>query len=183
MELTDYFFNLFPTLFSWLREFYYSPFFSVIKFIIGIYTAVLLIDIVLILIHRGVSGDLKDTLWGMNLPAELVKPKSKSKLRTRWDKIKAKLESDNESDYKATIVEADNLVDNLLRRMNYPGENMEERLNNISPGQIENLDDLKRAHEVRKRVIQDKEFKIDKEAATDVLSVYEEFLRSYEVLD
>ena len=49
---------LVSTLVSELSNFYNSTTFSVIRFIIGIYVIVLIIDLVLLLFQRGVSEDL-----------------------------------------------------------------------------------------------------------------------------
>src|SRR5665648_1031626 len=64
---------------------YNSAFFSVVKFILGIYAIVLLADIVLMLIQRGLSGDMRDTRLGMYIPPEMVN--KKSKLRKKWTKL------------------------------------------------------------------------------------------------
>src|SRR5665648_315472 len=88
---------------------YNSAFFSVVKFILGIYAIVLLADIVLMLIQRGLSGDMRDTRLGMDIPPEMVN--KKSKLRKKWDKITANMQTDNESLWKVSIIEADNIID------------------------------------------------------------------------
>lgn len=164
-------------------SFYNSSFFSLVKFIIGIYVSVVLVDIVLLLIQRGVSGNMRETLFGINIPKEMIKAKSKNRLKLQWQKIKSKLDGGKESDYEVAVVSASNLVDDLLKKMGYGGADMGERLENINPGQIENLEDLKRAYAVKSRILQEKEFKLNKEDAAEVLEVYEEFLRIFEILD
>jgi ABC-type lipoprotein release transport system permease subunit len=166
---------------GWIVEIYNSFFFSVVKFILAIYAIVIFVNIVLLLIQRGLSGDIKDTIYGMNLPAELVS--KKKVLREKWKRIRGKLEIDNESAWKVAIIEADNLIDDLLKRMGYAGENFGERLAGINPGQIENVEDLKKAHETRNRIIHEENFKLEKEQAEEVLGYYEDFLKYFEVLD
>ena len=94
-----------------------------------------------------------------------------------------KLKSKNESDYKVAIIEADNIIDDLIARMNYAGENMTERLDNITPGQIENIEDLRKAHDTRNRIIHDESFVLTKKEAEKTLGYYEDFLRFFMVLD
>jgi len=179
----DAFVNYSSAFYDFIITFYNSTFFDVIKFILGIYAVVLFIDIILLLIQRGLSSDLKETIHGMNIPKELVKDKHKNKLKIQWEAIRKELESDNEDDYKAAVISADSIIDNLLKGMGYAGENMEQRLANIPDGQIENLDDLKLAHQVKKRIVEDSSFKIDRQAAHDTISSYEHFLKLFEVLD
>ena len=67
---------LVSALVSELSNFYNSTTFSVVRFIIGIYVIVLIIDLVLLLFQRGVSEDLRITLLGSDVPKELLALKS-----------------------------------------------------------------------------------------------------------
>ncbi|HAI74101.1 MAG TPA: hypothetical protein DCS28_00055 [Candidatus Moranbacteria bacterium] len=163
----------------WAKLFYTSVTFSAIKLFLEIYVIMLIVNIILLLKQRGLGGDMRDTLLGMNIPPELVS--KKGKLRAKWEKVQAKLKSNNESDYKVAIIEADNIIDDLIKRMKYAGENFGERLNNITPGQIENIEDLKKAHEIRNRIIHDESFILTKEEAEKTLGYFEEFLKFFMV--
>ncbi len=160
---------------------YDSAFFAVVKFILGIYSVVLLADVILMLIQRGVSGDMRDTKLGMDVPPEMIN--KKSKLLKKWDKITTGIQSDNESRWKVSIIEADNIIDDLIARMKYPGENMSERLDGINPGQIDNIEELRTAHALRNRIIHEEDFKLDKKQAEEIIGYYENFLRYFEVLE
>jgi len=80
------------------------------------------------------------------------------------------------------VIEADAVIDDLIRRMGYKGENMGERLAAINPGQIENIDELKEAHAVRNRIVHEENFRLVKDQAEEAMRCYENFLRYYEVL-
>ena len=160
--------------------FYNSTFFSVVKFILGIYAVVVLADIILLLIQRGLSGDVRETLLGLNVPPELLT--RKGKLRKKWDKVQEKIRSTREEDWKIAIISADNIIDDLIARMGYKGENMGERLAGINPGQIENIEELKKAHEFRNRIIHEENLKLTKEQAQEVLKYFENFLDFFDVL-
>lgn len=162
-------------------DFYRSNSFSLIKFIFGIYAVVVFVDIVLLLIQRGLGGDLRDTVLGMNIPPELVT--KKGKLRKKWDKIRAEIKKEDESSYKVAIISADNIIDDLIKRMGYKGANMGERLAGINPGQIDNIKELQQAHEIRNRIIHEENFKLNKDQIEEVMGYYESFLKSFEVLD
>ncbi len=163
------------------KAFYASLTFSFIKLFLEVFVIVIVIDLALMLKQRGLGGDIRDTLVGMNIPPELAN--KKNKLRVKWAKVREKLKSKNESDYKVAIIEADNIIDDLIARMNYKGENMGERLDNIAPGQIENIEDLRHAHEVRNRIIHDESFVLTKEEAEKTFEYYEDFLKFFMVLD
>jgi len=160
--------------------FYNSTFFGIVKFILGIYAMVVLADIVLLLIQRGLSGDLRETLMGVNIPPEFVN--KKGKLRKKWNKIREGIKSSEEDNWKIAIIEADEIIDDLIRRMGYAGENMGERLAEINPGQIENIEELKKAHETRNQIIHDEAFELTKEQAEETIRYFENFLKYFDVL-
>ena len=162
-------------------KFYHSPFFAVVKFLLGIYAAVILIDIILLLVQRGLGGDIRGTLIGMNIPAELAS--RKGALRKKWKKIKDKIQIENKNSYKIAIIKMDDIIDNLIKRMGYKGENMGERLAAIDPKQIENISELQKAHELRNKIIHEEDFKLTEEQAKEAIGYYENFLKYHEVLD
>jgi len=162
-------------------QFYHSGTFAVIKFIIGIYIIVIVVDIILLLFQRGLAEDIRSTLAGMNMPKELVS--KKNKLKIQWENILARLQSDNPSEYKVAVIEADRIVENLIRKLGYKGKNMTEILGEVKPGQIDNLEEIKQSHEVRNRIIHDESFVLDRDTAKKTLAAYENFLDSFEVFD
>lgn len=166
---------------SLAKTFYSSLTFSAIKLFLEIYVLLILLNIILLLKQRGLGADIRDTLVGMNIPPEFGN--KKNKLRAKWNKVKEKLKSKNESDYKVAIIEADNIIDDLIARMNYKGENMGERLDNITSGQIENIEDLRKAHEVRNRIIHDESFVLTKEEAEKTMNIFEDFLKFFMVFE
>lgn len=173
--------NFFNALGSDWVNFYNSGFFAVIKFLLGIYALVLLLDIIFLLIKRGVMGNLRELRYGMNMPPELASKKNIT--RDRWDKIKKRLDGENPAEYKVAIIEADEMIDNLVKQLGYPGENLGERLANIPAGQIENVESMRESHEFKNKVVLDENFDVSKEVAQNILDTYEAFLRSFEVFD
>lgn len=184
MEIIDLVSEIFVQLYVSFLDFYHSWSFSLLKFLLGIYAVVLLVDIVLLVIQRGISGDLADTRYGMNIPVELIKKGPKKRLAAKWAKIKSKLNSTNEKQYKIAIIEADSLIDDLVFRMGYKdGKTFGERLENIPDGQIEDLSDIKEAHAISNQVVLDENFRLDKETARKALSGFEKFLINHEVIE
>ncbi len=160
--------------------FYNSTFFSIVKFILGIYTVVVFADIILMLIQRELSGDFRETALGMNIPPELIN--RKGKLRKKWKGIREKIKSEKEDDWKIAIISADEIVDDLIERMGFAGENMGERLAKINTGEIENIEELKKAHEIRNQIILEEDFKLAKEQAEETIGYFENFLKYFDVL-
>ena len=159
-------------------NFYNSQFMFFVKIILGIYLAVILIDIVLLLILKGMPSQIRVGLRGMDVP--LV---SKNKMQKRWDKVKIRLDSGNVSQYKVAIIEADAIADEILGGIGYKGANMAEKLERVEPAHIDDhLEALKGAHQIRNRIVHEENFEIDQRLAVAVVGVYENFLRYLEYL-
>ncbi len=154
-----------------------SGFFAFIKFLIAIYVIVLFVDLILLLVVRGLGGDLEKTIKGTTMPIA-----SRKRMRKMWDKIEERLETGSLSQYKVAILEADNLVDEILLKIGYQGNNMGERLENVDSKQIEEFDDLKKAHQIRNKIIYDKNFVINKQEAQKAINPYREFLENFEII-
>jgi len=164
-----------------IMAFYNSPAFLFLKMLIGIYVLIVLADIILLIIQRGPAANYRKMRYGEDMPSDLVSKRDKTK--ERWEKIKKRLESDNVSAYKVAIIEADAMIDELLKKMGYKGATMGERLANIPEGQVAELAEIKEAHEIRNRVIHEEDFKVDRELAHEVLKKYAHILHHFEVLD
>lgn len=162
-------------------QFYNSFFFSVVKFFIGIYVIVLVVDLILLLMQRSLGSDFRETVLGINIPRELASKGGKKKLAKKWNLIRARLDTGQDAQYKVAIIEADNVIDDLVKRMGYDGKNMAERLDNIPSGQLDHIEELKKAHEIRNIIIQDDNFILDKKSAEEVMALYEEFLKYFDV--
>lgn len=162
---------------SLANSFLNSGFFFFVKFILAIYVIVLFVDMVLLLTLRGLGGDIKNTLKGANMP--LV---SKKKIQKQWDSIESRLRIENEQQDKLAILEADKLVDQILFDIGYKGSNMKERLESADSNQIEELDSLIEAHEIRNKIINDSNFHLNKEEVKRVMNIYREFLENLEII-
>lgn len=165
---------LFINLYKEIINFYNSAAFSVIKFIIGIYVVVIFLDIILLLLQRGLGEDIRITLFGTEIPRELIP--GKNKIINEWMRLKGDLESGDENKYKLAIIKADAIIENLLDKLNYKGRNFSEKVASIPEGHLEHVEDIKQAHEVSNRIVHDENFKIDKKLAQETLSLYENFL-------
>lgn len=153
-----------------------SMFFLAVKFFLFAYVAVLLADIVLLLVLKGLSSDLKSALYGADRPLT-----SKNKLRERWENIRGRLESANVSQYKVAVLEADALADEVLDGIGYAGATMTEKLQSVLGGQLETKELLAEAHEVRNQIIHDPHYVLTREDATRYLVLFEKFFDEVEL--
>lgn len=103
----------------------------------------------------------------------------------KWKSIKDRIDSDNLADWKSAIIEADNLVNQIIGRIGYEGETLEEKLKIIEPSDFDNLKNVWEAHQLRKKIDKKFEgiaFEIKKEDAKSAIGKYEKALKELKYL-
>jgi len=81
--------------------------------------------------------------------------------------------SDNPTDWKLAIIEADIILDEMLKEAGYGGNSLGERLRSISPTQLQSLDDAWQAHKVRNQIAHGgADFILTRRLAEDTIKQY-----------
>ncbi len=153
-----------------------SFFIAALKFFLFVYVSVLFADIVLLFLLRGFSSDVKSALFGTNRPLM-----ARSSAIKRWENILSRLASDNPSQFKVALLEADAMADEILAGMGFKGATMGEKMEGIHAGQLETRDMLIEAHAIRNRIIHEADFSISREDANEELDQYKKFFDEVEL--
>ena len=74
---------------------------------------------------------------------------------SRLKDVLTHIDSDNPNDWKLAIIEADIILDDILKKQGYAGNSLGERLKSISSEQLKSLNDAWEAHKVRNRIAHD----------------------------
>ncbi|HWA64541.1 MAG TPA: hypothetical protein VG866_01660 [Candidatus Paceibacterota bacterium] len=114
----------------------------------------MLVPICIVLLFAIVRTSRKAHELKRTLAAAIETPPSASPatvMHDRWQEILNHLDSTNESEWKVAVIEADKLVDDILKN-SFAGETMGERLMNIDKTQLLSIDSLWEAHKVRNRL-------------------------------
>ncbi len=81
--------------------------------------------------------------------------------------------SSNPNDWKLAIIEADIILDDILKQRGYAGASLGERLKSISTQQLASLDDAWSAHRVRNRIAHDgSDFVLTQRLADETINQY-----------
>jgi hypothetical protein len=107
----------------------------------------------------------------------------KEKLSRQWERIKARLSRGSDADLRLAVIEADQLLDTVLKRLGVGGNTLSEKLERLRPWQLENLPDLRLAHKIRNRLVHEPASRITPYEAETTLQIYERALKSLGVLD
>lgn len=82
-----------------------------------------------------------------------IKPVQKEEqVNVRWSTISYHFSSANPNDWKAAIMEADIMLDELIQNLGYPGENLGERLKAIRIQDFPTLQSAWEAHKIRNKI-------------------------------
>ena len=119
----------------------------------------------------------------INLLKEILPPQpAVSGLNVRWDEIEKHINSIREAEWKFAVIEADKLVDELLKGAGFHGDTMGDRLMNIQPGQLTTLQGLWEAHKIRNRLVHDVNYFLRYTEAKRAVSLYEKTLKELQAL-
>lgn len=103
-------------------------------------------------------------------------------LKEHWNSILENLNVGTPESRKFAIIEADALVDDILKRLGYEGEYMADRLAKLDVQDFPSVEKLWRAHRVRNELAHTPGFEISHEHAKSLIEIYEDFLKEVGVL-
>jgi hypothetical protein len=91
----------------------------------------------------------------------------------RLNDVLQHIESSNPNDWKLAIIEADIILDDILKQKGYVGASLGERLKSISPNQLNSLNDAWEAHKIRNRIAHDgADFVLTQRLAEETINRY-----------
>lgn len=98
----------------------------------------------------------------------------------QWEKVKERVERGTQSEWKLSIMEADDMLDDILTKMGVAGATIEERLRNAKKDAPGGFDFATKAHTVRDNVVHDPDYQLTKDEARDTLDIYEKTFQDLE---
>lgn len=107
---------------------------------------------------------------------------SKDQAKKEWAKIEQHFFKGDDNDLKIAIIEADKLLEEALRETGIRGLTLGDRLKNIKPDQIKNIDKIWQAHRLRNQIVHEPSFKVKRDLAERTLDIYKETLEQLGLL-
>ena len=166
-----------------LIPFIISPQFTgwllIIKILFIIFTLLLLGFIIFALLKT--TWLKKLIIWDW-LEFLTYRPFGLRKIEKEWQKIKRRLETEMESEWKLAVIEADKIMDDILNRMGFGGKSLGERLGKLTAVSLPNIEEVKEAHKIRNNIIHDPTYRLSLEEAKRVIAIYEKALTDLQAL-
>ena len=110
------------------------------------------------------------------------RPFGTKKVARDWNKIKARLDAGLEAEYKLAVLEADSMMDDVLKRMGFFGANLGERLDKLTSVSLPNLDEARLAHQTRDNIVHDPDYRLSLDEAKKTIAIFEESLTDLQAL-
>ncbi len=105
------------------------------------------------------------------------RPFGVKKIEKQWTTIRSRLDTGLESEYKLAVIEVDNMMEDILKRMGYSGETLGERLKGLTAATLPNIEEVKAVHQIRNNIVHDPDYRLSLEETKNVLEVYEKAFR------
>jgi archaellum biogenesis protein FlaJ (TadC family) len=104
------------------------------------------------------------------------------KLDKKWQTVLMRLKKGDEASLKLAIIEADNIFDDILKRMGLPGIDMGERLRQFEPHELKSVELVWEAHRLRNAIVHEPTIEISQAQAEQAVQGYEAALKELEYL-
>ena len=111
----------------------------------------------------------------------IYRPFGVKKTFKQWAKVLKRLETGKEADYKLAVIEADGLLNDILKKMGYKGETMAKILEQIDATILSNIEQIWEVHKIRNKVVHDPDYELSLEQARKILGIYEKSFRTLEM--
>lgn len=110
-------------------------------------------------------------------PISVTTPQYKN---PKWATVLMRLDSDSETEWRLAILEADNMLGDLLASRNIPGSTLGERLTNANAKTFKTLQGAWDAHKVRNSIAHEgSDFSLTAREAKRVIGLFEETFKEF----
>jgi len=147
----------------------------IIKVVAGIFSVICLIAIIYLIskinLFWETVGRIKENYSFSDL--------SEKRVLKAWKEIEEKMKGGRKTEMKLAIIEADRVLDEVLKVAGYKGETIAERMEKVTPAQLTNIDKVWRAHKIRNRIVHESEFNISEQEVEEVIKTYKKAFQEF----
>ncbi|MFA6095584.1 MAG: hypothetical protein WC767_01965 [Candidatus Paceibacterota bacterium] len=120
-------------------------------------------------------------LYGLKkAPAPEAGPEQDTSLNEKWLKVQEHIKSENPSDWRLAIIEADIMLDEMLEKRGYQGDSLGEKLKSIDKSDMLTLQDAWEAHKVRNQIAHaGSDFQLNEREAKRVIDLFQKVFEEF----
>jgi len=108
---------------------------------------------------------------------------SKRRSVKAWKQIKKRFDIGDDSNLKLAIIEADKILDELLKISGYQGETMADRLKQLTTAQLSNINEIWGVHKLRNSIVHEPNFQISRGEAWNAIEIYKKAFKEFGLID
>lgn len=113
----------------------------------------------------------------------IVAKGTEEKKKEKWNKLVDLASSENESDWRLAIIEADTMLDDMVDVMGYEGEGLGEKLKQIERSDFNTLDKAWEAHKIRNTIAHaGSDYVLTKREVRRVIDLYKQVFEEFEFI-
>jgi hypothetical protein len=107
---------------------------------------------------------------------------SKRRTLRGWKQIQKRMASEESNQWKLAILEADHILNEILKMSGYLGSRLDEKLELITSAQLANVDEVKNANLVRNKIAKDPTYELSRGEAEEVIEIYKQALKELNLI-
>ncbi len=172
----DYVFGKVLEFWDYLKSFHASGIIYTVSYLITLFgiTITLYALVRLVELNKEEFGHLKHAIHDAHERAKEME----NGRNPRWVRIENLMLTDNESDWRAAIIEADSMLEEALDSRGIYGDSIGEKLKNSTPGDLATLQAAWEAHQVRNEIAHSGgEYVLSQREARRTIQLYEVVFR------
>jgi hypothetical protein len=125
----------------------------------------------------------EERMYGAEAGHSLLSSAPESPVNGKWTRVIEHLNSNNPSDWRLAIIEADIMLDELLTTLGYHGDSIGDKLKAVEPGDMKTYDAAWEAHKVRNRIAHaGSDFELNEREAKRVVALFESVFKEYQII-
>jgi len=150
-----------------------EPSLPMIERVLNVFTILFIVGIVLIFIK---FRDLNRKDRELYMPVDVEEVETSAHL-AQWEIILGHVNSENNAEWKIAIIEADNILDDILKEIGYEGDTLADRLK--AAGDSESVQKAWEAHKVRNAIAHEGGMELNQHEAKRIISLYENVFKRF----
>jgi len=101
----------------------------------------------------------------------------------RWEVVENHLNSTNSAEWRLAIIEADSILDDMVKKMGYDGVSLGERLKSVEASDFNSVQSAWEAHKVRNQIAHEGAgFELTHREAKRIIGLYEDVFKEFEYI-
>jgi hypothetical protein len=111
-----------------------------------------------------------------------TKPRFRIDIKRRWKEVLENTQSNDDADRRLSVIDADDIFNEVLEKVGYVGDNTYDKLARLNENIIPNINEIKKAYEVKKEIMHDPNRNLEEDEAKNLVSRYEKALKDLQVI-